>query len=438
MKPIEMLKSIEKLNASLYGKDFLLTWDKTVPELKLILQTAELLKALYEQNVSLRVFDSGLAISNFRDNSTRTRFSFASASNLLGLTVQDLDEGKSQIAHGETVRETANMISFLTQIIGIRDDMYLGAGHTYMKEVGEALDDGFQNGVLPQRPGIVNLQCDIDHPTQSMADLAWLKEHFGSLEALRGKKIAMTWAYSPSYGKPLSVPQGIIGLMTRFGMDVVLAHPEGYDLIPDVVELAGKQAKATGGSFKQVTSMEEAFAGADIVYPKSWAPYKVMEKRTTLLRAKDMKGLDDLEKQCLAQNANFKNWECDEAKMKLTKKGKALYMHCLPADITDVSCKAGEVSASVFEKYRIPTYKEAGYKPYVIAAMMLTNRFKNVTGTLADLMRYPMERMLDVSVAGPAPVKKAVSKKPAKKAKKAVAKKAAKPAKKPAKKKARS
>ena len=276
MKPIEMLKSIEKLNASLYGKDFLLTWDKTVPELKLILQTAELLKALYEQNVSLRVFDSGLAISNFRDNSTRTRFSFASASNLLGLTVQDLDEGKSQIAHGETVRETANMISFLTQIIGIRDDMYLGAGHTYMKEVGEALDDGFQNGVLPQRPGIVNLQCDIDHPTQSMADLAWLKEHFGSLEALRGKKIAMTWAYSPSYGKPLSVPQGIIGLMTRFGMDVVLAHPEGYDLIPDVVELAGKQAKATGGSFKQVTSMEEAFAGADIVYPKSLAPYKVM------------------------------------------------------------------------------------------------------------------------------------------------------------------
>ena len=436
MNAIEMLKALDKLNASLTGKDFLLTWDKSVPELKLILQTAELLKKLYEANVSLRVFDTGLAISNFRDNSTRTRFSFASASNLLGLAVQDLDEGKSQIAHGETVRETANMISFLTQIIGIRDDMFLGAGHTYMKEVGEALDDGFQNGVLPQRPGIVNLQCDIDHPTQAMADLAWLKEHFGSLEALRGKKIAMTWAYSPSYGKPLSVPQGIIGLMTRFGMDVVLAHPEGYDLIPDVVKLAGQQTKATGGSFKQVTSMEEAFAGADIVYPKSWAPYKVMEKRTVLLNANDTDGLKALEKQCLAQNANFKNWECDEAKMKLTRKGEALYMHCLPADITDISCPAGEVSASVFEKYRIPTYKEAGYKPYVIAAMMLTNRFADVTGTLADLMRYPMERMLDVSVAGLAPVKKAAAKKPAAKAKKAVkaVKKAAAPVKKSVKK----
>ena len=410
MNAIEMLKAIEKLNARLTGKDFLLTWDKSVPELKLILQTAELLKKLYEQNVSLRVFDTGLAISNFRDNSTRTRFSFASASNLLGLAVQDLDEGKSQIAHGETVRETANMISFLTQIIGIRDDMYLGAGHTYMKEVGEALDDGYEQGVLPQRPGIVNLQCDIDHPTQSMADLCWLKEHFGSLEALRGKKIAMTWAYSPSYGKPLSVPQGIIGLMTRFGMDVTLAHPPSYDLIPDVVARAGQQAQENGGSFRQVATMEEAFAGADIVYPKSWAPYHVMQKRTDLLRANDRDGLKELEKQCLAHNAEYKNWECDEAKMKLTKDGAALYMHCLPADITDVSCQAGEVSASVFEKYRIPTYKEAGYKPFVIAAMMLTNRMQDVVGTLADLMRYPMERAMDVSVAGPAPAKKAAKK----------------------------
>ena len=175
MNETKLLQDIAKLNASLYGKDFLLTWDKTIPELKLILQTAALMKQLYENNVSLRIFDSGLAISNFRDNSTRTRFSFASASNLLGLAVQDLDEEKSQIAHGETVRETANMISFLSQVIGIRDDIYIGKGHTYMKEVAEALDEGYAKGVLPQRPGVINLQCDIDHPTQCMADLAWLQ-----------------------------------------------------------------------------------------------------------------------------------------------------------------------------------------------------------------------------------------------------------------------
>jgi knotted carbamoyltransferase YgeW len=436
MNAFEMLKSIQKLNASLTGKDFLLTWDKSVDELKLVLQTAELLKKLYEQNVSLRIFDTGLAVSNFRDNSTRTRFSFASASNLLGLAVQDLDEGKSQIAHGETVRETANMISFLTQMIGIRDDMFIGKGHTYMQEVGEALDDGFKQGVLPQRPGIVNLQCDIDHPTQSMADLCWLKEHFGSLEALRGKKIAMTWAYSPSYGKPLSVPQGIIGLMTRFGMDVALAHPQGYELMPDVVALAGQQAKATGGSFKQAASMEEAFDGADIVYPKSWASFEVMKKRTDLYAQNDHAGIKDLEKACLAQNATYKTWECDEAKMKRTKNGAALYMHCLPADITDVSCPAGEVSANVFEKYRIPTYKEAGYKPYVIAAMMLTNRMKDVGGTLSDLMAYPMERVLDVAALAPAK-KTSKAKKAVKKAVKAVKKVAKKIAKKVAAKKAK-
>lgn len=384
----KLIREIEKTNASLYQKDFMLTWDKSDKELELILLVAEALRKLYNKNISTRAFDSGLAVSQFRDNSTRTRFSFGSAANLLGLTVQDLDEGKSQISHGETVRETANMISFMTEIIGIRDDMYLGAGHEYMLEVASALDDGFANSVLPQRPGIVNLQCDIDHPTQSMADLAHLKSVFGSLEALKGKKIAMTWAYSPSYGKPLSVPQGIIGLMTRFGMDVSLAYPEGYGLIPDVVELAGKQAAESGGKFNVVNSMEEAFSGADIVYPKSWAPYHIMGRRTELLRAGDKDGLKELEKEALANNAKYTSWECTREKMNLTKDGSALYMHCLPADITDVSCKAGEVSAEVFEQYRLATYKEAGYKPYVIAAMMMTNRFDDI----ADLLRFMKKR----------------------------------------------
>lgn len=376
MKKIQnLLAEIGQIKSGLHGKDFLLTWEQKPSELRQVLMLAEAIKSLRALNVDTRVFATGIGVSIFRDNSTRTRFSYASALNLLGLGQQDLDEGKSQIAHGETVRETANMIAFCADAIGIRDDMYLGAGNAYMREVGAALDDGFAQGVLPQRPAIINLQCDVDHPTQSMADLAWLQEHFGSLEALKGKKIAMTWAYSPSYGKPLSVPQGIIGLMTRFGMDVTLAHPEGYDLIPAVVKVAQKNAKASGGSFRQVTTMAEAFKGADIVYPKSWAPYKVMQQRTKLLRAGDSEGLKTLEKACLAQNAKHQEWHCDEAMMKRTAKGQALYMHCLPADITGVSCERGEVSAGVFEKYRIQTYKQAGWKPYIIAAMIMARRF---------------------------------------------------------------
>jgi knotted carbamoyltransferase YgeW len=390
----QLIQELKKLKSGLFAKDFLLTWDKTEDELKQTLLVAEALKQLRDHNISAKVFDSGLAISNFRDNSTRTRFSFASACNLLGLEVQDLDETKSQIAHGETVRETANMISFLTDIIGIRDDMFLGEGHTYMKEVGDALDDGFKHGVLPQRPGIVNLQCDIDHPTQSMADLLHLVNYYGGLENLKGKKIAMTWAYSPSYGKPLSVPQGIIGLMTRFGMEVDLAYPEGYTLIPDVVEMAGKQAAVSGGKFRVVNSMDEAFQNADIVYPKSWASFAVMQRRTDLLKKSDKEGLKSLEQECLANNARFKDWECTEEKMKLTKGGNALYMHCLPADISGVSCKEGEVAASVFERYRIETYKEAGYKPYIIAAMILNNKFSDATEVLENLYKAGKKRVL--------------------------------------------
>jgi knotted carbamoyltransferase YgeW len=297
-----------------------------------------------------------------------------------------LDEGKSQIAHGETVRETANMVSFMADVIGIRDDMYIGKGNTYMREVSKAVREGFLEGNLEQCPTLVNLQCDIDHPTQSMADMNHLIQHFGGIENLKGKKIAMTWAYSPSYGKPLSVPQGIIGLMTRFGMDVALAYPEGYEMMPEVVEVAERNAAAAGTKFTKSNSMKEAFQDADIVYPKSWAPFAAMEKRTILYGNNDEAGIKALEKELLAQNAKHKDWECTEDMMKLTKLGKALYMHCLPADITGVSCKEGEVSASVFDRFRVPLYKEASHKPYIIAAMIFLSKVKHPQKVLAELL----------------------------------------------------
>lgn len=379
----ERIEKIAGKESGLYGKDFLLTWEKSLTDLEIVLEIAAVLREMRHANISPRLFDSGLAISNFRDKSTRTRFSFASAANLLGLTVQDLDEEKSQIAHGETVRETANMISFMSDFIGIRDDIFLGEGNRYMREVGAALDEGFEKGVLPVRPGVINLQCDMDHPTQAMADLMHLENHFGSPANLRGKKLVMSWAYSPSYGKPLSVPQGIIALMSRFGMNIELAYPEGYNLIPEIVDLAERNAAAAGGSLHISHSMEEAMRDADIVYPKSWAPYSIMQKRTELLKKGDRAGLKELENLCLSKNAGFRNWEFNEEKLKLTKNGSALYMHCLPADISGVSCEHGEVSAEAFERYRIETYREAGYKPYIIAAMMLANRFEKPGEVLA-------------------------------------------------------
>lgn len=395
----DISKYIEQLNqldiSNMYNSDFFLTWEKTDDEIAAVFAVADALRELRENNISTKIFDSGLGISLFRDNSTRTRFSFASACNLLGLEVQDLDEGKSQIAHGETVRETANMISFMADIIGIRDDMYIGKGNAYMHQVTEAVREGYKDGVLDHIPTLVNLQCDIDHPTQAMADLLHVIHEFGGVENLKGKKVAMSWAYSPSYGKPLSVPQGVIGLFTRLGMDVVLAHPEGYDVMSDVEEVARKNAEKSGGSFTKTNSMEEAFKDADIVYPKSWAPFAAMEKRTELYGNGDMDGVAALEKELLAQNAEHKDWACTEEMMKLTKDGKALYLHCLPADISGVSCEEGEVDGSVFDRYRAPLYKEASFKPYIIAAMIFLSKQKNPQKTLQDLVDAAKPRKVE-------------------------------------------
>jgi len=390
---------IEKLNnlnfKEMYNSDFLLTWEKSEDELEAVFTMADALRFMRENNISTKVFESGLGVSLFRDNSTRTRFSFTSACNLLGLEVQDLDEGKSQVAHGETVRETANMVSFMADVIGIRDDMYIGKGNAYMREVSEAVKQGNMDGILEQRPTLVNLQCDIDHPTQAMADMLHIIHEFGGIENLKGKKIAMSWAYSPSYGKPLSVPQGIVSLMTRMGMDVVLAHPEGYEIMSDVEEVAKENAAKSGGSFTKTNSMEEAFRDADIVYPKSWAPFVAMEKRTELYGNGDLDGIKALEKELLAQNAEHKDWACTEEMMKLTKAGKATYMHCLPADITGLSCEEGEVDASVFDRYRIPLYKQASYKPYIIAAMIFLSKFENPQATLKTLEKVAKQRKFD-------------------------------------------
>jgi len=376
----------------MFGGDFFLTWEKSYDEILATFTVADALRKIRENNISSRIFDSGLAVSLFRDNSTRTRFSFASACNLLGLEVQDLDEGKSQIAHGETVRETANMISFMADVIGIRDDMYIGKGNAYMREVARSVSEGCRDGNLEQCPTLVNLQCDIDHPTQTMADMNHIIHHLGGIDKLKGKKVAMTWAYSPSYGKPLSVPQGVIGLMTRFGMEVHLAHPVGYEVMPEVEAVALKNAADSGGKFIKSNSMPDAFADADIVYPKSWAPFAAMEKRTDLYGNNNFEGIKALEKELLAQNASHKDWECTEQLMKSTQGGNGLYLHCLPADISGVSCKEGEVAASVFDRCRVPLYKQASHKPYIIAAMIFLAKIKDPAGTLARLVSRNIPR----------------------------------------------
>ena len=282
----------------------------------------------------------------------------------------------------------------MADVIGIRDDMYIGKGHAYQKEFMEAVTEGNKDGILEQRPTLVNLQCDVDHPTQCMADMLHIIHEFGGVENLKGKKIAMTWAYSPSYGKPLSVPQGVIGLMTRFGMDVVLAHPEGYDVMPEVEEIAKKNAEKTADPSQRQTIWLKLSKMLISYIQRAGLHLQLWKKRTDLYAEGDFDGIDKLEKELLAQNAQHKDWACTEELMKTTKDGKALYLHCLPADITGVSCETGEVDASVFDRYRIPLYKEASFKPYIIAAMIMLSKFENPQDILKKLEVKAAPRIL--------------------------------------------
>ena len=251
-KTVELARHLEKLHINnMYKTDFYWTWDKTDDEIDAVFTVADALRDLRERNKSTKIFNSGLGISLFRDNSTRTRFSFASACNFLGLEEQVLDEKKSQIAHGETVRETANMVSFMADVIGIRDDMYIHQGHEYQKTFMDALEEGYRDGILEQRPTLVNLQCDVDHPTQCMADMLHVIHYFGGVENLKGKKVAIIGYGSQGHAHSENLAES--------GVNVVVGLRKGSAHWEKASEFA-----ATHPNFK-VMEVEEAAKAGDVV-----------------------------------------------------------------------------------------------------------------------------------------------------------------------------
>lgn len=362
------MTTLLKHEVSLLGKSLLLTNEWSRHELDALCDVAATLELRDRSGLATPLLPHELHYALFFDNSTRTKSSWAGASVRLGGQPMVVDGSSTQVAHGETAQETGAMLGMNSHALGIRHDLIVGQGNTFMRGVKEGIDGYLRERGDERVVPIVNLQCDIDHPTQTLADLCYLRERFP--EGLAGKTIAVTWAYSPSYAKPLSVPQGLIMLMTRFGMNVRLAHPEGYGLMPDTVKSAYAHAVQSGGSFTEVRTMDEAFEGADIVYPKSWGPYDLMLERVGA-GGEQMK---DIERRALDRNRNFTDWICDERRMALTN--DALYMHCLPADI------GAEVSAGVLEKFRTSLAREANKKLYVIMALLAAAKVPNLAERL--------------------------------------------------------
>ncbi|MCP4224787.1 MAG: knotted carbamoyltransferase YgeW, partial [Actinomycetia bacterium] len=276
MSELETLQGMDRSSLdAVLGKSLLTTQEWPVADLDTIRAVARALAELDRQGIRTPLCPQELAWAVFFDQSTRTKSAWAGAASRLGMQPVIVDGSSTQVSHGETAVETGAMLGMNAHAMGIRHDLILGEGNSFIRDVKTGIDDYLTATDNPRRVPIVNLQCDVDHPTQTMADLMYMEEKFGNLA---GRKIAMTWAYSPSYAKPLSVPQGLITLLTRFGAHVTLAHPEGYQLTESTMAAAAGNA-ANGGSFRAVDDMDEAFADADIVYPKSWGAYDLMVER---------------------------------------------------------------------------------------------------------------------------------------------------------------
>ena len=357
---------------ALYGRSLLTTHDWSTDDLDALLAVASRLEALDRAGTRVDVLRGQLAYAMFFDNSTRTKSAWAGAAARLGMHPVIVDGSSTQVSHGETAEETGAMLGMNAHALGVRHDLILGEGNAFMRDVQRGIDGYLaatdDSRVVP----IVNLQCDVDHPTQSLADLLWLREHFGG--SVAGRRITVSWAYSPSYAKPLSVPQGVVSLLTRFGAHVTLAHPPGYELLAEPMAWAAEGAAESGGSLRVTDDMDDAFAGAQAVYPKSWGPQVLMRERVAANRQGDRDAMHDIEQRALAHNAEFRSWICDERRMALTD--DALYLHCLPADI------GAEVSSGVMEQFRVAVAREANKKVYVVMALLAAAKVPDLSAVL--------------------------------------------------------
>lgn len=319
---------------TLKGRDFLLTADWTREELDTALDWSARLKEMRRLGLPHRMLESKTVFLVFFDKSTRTRNSFEAGITQLGGHAHFIAAETSQIAHGESPKDMGIILSTYGEAIAIRHDLVVGEGQSYMREVA-------RHAAVP----VLNMQCDIDHPFQMLADLMTIRERFGP--DLRGLKVAVSWAYAPSYAKPLSVPQGLLMLLPRFGIDVAVAHPPEYTLLPEAMELARKGAEEGGGRIMMASSMEEAAEGAQVVYAKSWGVAELMKRP----------------EEALAVSKKYAHWICDERIMRIAGP-ESTYMHCLPAD------RGNEVTDEVLDGPRSLIYPEAENRLHTCKAIM--------------------------------------------------------------------
>ncbi len=318
----------------LHGRDFITTMDWDKDELDTLFETAYELKKQFAMGVPHKYLDAKTIFMMFFEQSTRTRNSIEAGITQLGGHAHDLTPDKMQISHGESAKDTAMVLSRFGHAIAIRNCFY-GIGNKYINEVAKYAS-------IP----VISMQDDIYHPLQVVADLMTLQEKRG--KNLKGLNVTISWAYAESHAKPLSVPQSQILLFPRYGINITLAHPKEFPLMPDIVEKAKKLAEENGASFRITDDMDEAFRNADVVIPKNWGGFVVTED------PEEMK----------ANLWKHKDWICDERRISLASKD-VLYMHALPAD------RGREVVDAVIDGPHSIIYDEAENRLHTAKAVML-------------------------------------------------------------------
>lgn len=326
------------------GKHFLSEDDWTKEELDVVFETAfELKQKFYAEEPTLYLPYKTLFMIFF-EQSTRTRNSMEAGMTQLGGHAHDLTADKMQISHGESAKDTAIILSRMGHGIACRNCFY-GIGKKYLDEMAKY-------ATVP----VMSLQDDVYHPFQGLADLMTIFEYFG--RSPKGLKVTISWAYATSHAKPLSVPQSQILLFPRYGIDVTVAHPKEFPLSKNIVDKAYKNAKIGGGNIRFTNNMDEAFEGANIVIPKNWGGFAYYDVDYYLQNEEECK------KEMKANLEKYKNWICDERRIKLAAKDVKL-MHALPAD------RGKEVTDEVIDNPDISiVYDEAENRLHTAKAIM--------------------------------------------------------------------
>lgn len=329
---------------SIFPKDMLATRDWELQALNAVIKLADRFKLERQTGILHNDLLAARSLfSIFYNTSTRTRTSFMAAMTQLGGETHTLNPAALQESIGEVIKDTAGVLARYGDAISVRHcfttDKY-GDSHNILKAYAE------HSGVP-----VINMESDMFHPCQVLADWQTIRQNFG--EDLKGKKITVSWAYG-KYIRPVAVPQSLISMMTRLGMDVTLAHPEGFELDPDVIKEAEEAALKSGGKFRITNDMEDGMKDTQVIYAKNWGALKAMP---------------DMEKAAEMQQPH-KNWIVDEKKMALTSPD-SIYMHCLPVD------RGLEVEDSVIDGPHSRTMDQAENRLHVqkaLLALLINNR----------------------------------------------------------------